>query len=770
MTSRLSLLRTSRITLLLSIHAVLVLITSGCGSNTSKPDSDFRSRTPGELFVAETVLEAGQTPWALAVADFNADGAVDVSIADILGGTVTMYLNDDDTSLFTPGIEDWALDTILADTTGFLPRVLVATDVNADGLPDIVVGLNEADTLGTYDRIVVLINDGTKFTPSLDTTITGREISDLFVGGVDGSDQSIRIIGGSTIPGVPLLDLSRPARTSSTTRTVRATEDETAPLFVEGTTPAHGDTNVSTSTAITVWFTKPLLETSQISDVPKLASEWLYATGTTETGTREIDMALAIKPRTQPDRTFIRYVIYPERPLLPREEVDLLFLADSLNGIHTSSGTATNKIVYILQESERVSFLTEDMKVVATSPELDETGVPLDQSIQIAFNGPPDAGSIEPSAISITGRDDREIGYTTSYDDSLMTVSLHPAVEYRPYEEIKVTVTNALLDTLGRRTLENHTFSFVATGPRVIGTVPTNGSSGSAQAMQVLFNAEMAPPPLSSASVVGSRSGHHEVAGLDTVPGNARILSLTTDGGFFAGESVTVTMTLDVISTEGFKLAKPHVWTFTTQPTNSSDLHVETPKFTLTQASGTITGGEYMAGGGSIVLGDTSGMLTLLARGTDGWDTTGVVDVSRPGRRVLRSGDLDADGLVDLIELFPDSNIVRVYRKVGSAAQDRADYLVGLQPSDVAICDLDGDGSLDLATVNTATNDVSVLMNNGDGTFAEEAYYAVGNYPKGIVAADLDLDGDIDLITSNSGDGTITLLMNLTSSSDIPNR
>ncbi|GAH08116.1 unnamed protein product, partial [marine sediment metagenome] len=41
----------------------------------------------------------------------------------------------------------------------------------------------------------------------------------------------------------------------------------------------------------------------------------------------------------------------------------------------------------------------------------------------------------------------------------------------------------------------------------------------------------------------------------------------------------------------------------------------------------------------------------------------------------------------------------------------------------VAIGDLDGDLDLDLAVANNISDNVSVLLNNGDGTFAADVTY-----------------------------------------------
>lgn len=100
---------------------------------------------------------------------------------------------------------------------------------------------------------------------------------------------------------------------------------------------------------------------------------------------------------------------------------------------------------------------------------------------------------------------------------------------------------------------------------------------------------------------------------------------------------------------------------------------------------------------------------------------------------------------------------------------------VGLRPVAVAAGDVDGDNDLDLVTANEGDNDVSVLVNNGDGTFQYPAHYFASGFgdtpgpllakPRSVRFGDIDNDGDIDiavgyLLTSrisilrNNGDGT----------------
>ncbi len=90
------------------------------------------------------------------------------------------------------------------------------------------------------------------------------------------------------------------------------------------------------------------------------------------------------------------------------------------------------------------------------------------------------------------------------------------------------------------------------------------------------------------------------------------------------------------------------------------------------------------------------------------------------------------------------------------------DYTVGSNPQSLCIADFNKDGKPDLATVNTLGNDVSILMNNGDGTFAAAVSYAVGTHPTAACIIDVDDDSWPDLAVTNYGSASISILMNLT--------
>lgn len=84
----------------------------------------------------------------------------------------------------------------------------------------------------------------------------------------------------------------------------------------------------------------------------------------------------------------------------------------------------------------------------------------------------------------------------------------------------------------------------------------------------------------------------------------------------------------------------------------------------------------------------------------------------------------------------------------------------GTRPERVTIADLDGDGHNDILVANRGTSafcpgndcagdDLGILFNNGDGTFAPTVAAPAGHRPIMAACGDLDGDGDLDIVSSN---------------------
>ena len=85
----------------------------------------------------------------------------------------------------------------------------------------------------------------------------------------------------------------------------------------------------------------------------------------------------------------------------------------------------------------------------------------------------------------------------------------------------------------------------------------------------------------------------------------------------------------------------------------------------------------------------------------------------------------------------------------------------GLPLGSVKLADFNGDGLLDIAVVNQAN--VTVIPNDGDGTFGPSFDVAVGSYPHALAVGDFNGDGKPDIAVTDSGyfaTGSVTVALN----------
>lgn len=95
--------------------------------------------------------------------------------------------------------------------------------------------------------------------------------------------------------------------------------------------------------------------------------------------------------------------------------------------------------------------------------------------------------------------------------------------------------------------------------------------------------------------------------------------------------------------------------------------------------------------------------------------------------------------------------------------QSAVQYGAGYNYVSVFCADLDGDGDLDLAAARFANSpNVSIFKNNGDGTFQSEVRYGAGDYSWGVFCADLDGDSDLDLVVPSLYSNNVSILLNQT--------
>ena len=81
-------------------------------------------------------------------------------------------------------------------------------------------------------------------------------------------------------------------------------------------------------------------------------------------------------------------------------------------------------------------------------------------------------------------------------------------------------------------------------------------------------------------------------------------------------------------------------------------------------------------------------------------------------------------------------------------------------PETIAAGDFNRDGLADLVVANTETNNVSLLLNLGNGVFAPPQQLIVGSRPSGLAVADFNRDGWDDLAVTNYYSPLVSLFIN----------
>jgi hypothetical protein len=153
-------------------RSMLLLGSLACLSGSSQAQFETRSVTS---------LPDLAGPFAVTTGDFNRDGSIDVATA--AGTEVAVLINKGDGTFQTPS----------SYIAGTAPRTIVATDLNRDGILDLVVG----DDLGNAIYVLIGRGDGT-FKPGVPFS-TPHEPDSIAVGDVNGDQIPDVLVGGQDI-------------------------------------------------------------------------------------------------------------------------------------------------------------------------------------------------------------------------------------------------------------------------------------------------------------------------------------------------------------------------------------------------------------------------------------------------------------------------------------------------------------------------------------------------------------------------------------------
>jgi Flp pilus assembly secretin CpaC len=133
----------------------------------------------------------------------------------------------------------------------------------------------------------------------------------------------------------------------------------------------------------------------------------------------------------------------------------------------------------------------------------------------------------------------------------------------------------------------------------------------------------------------------------------------------------------------------------------------------------------------------------------------------------IASAVLTTSGFHDLLVTDPIANTVQVLLSNGDDTFKQATgspITLGQEPSSIVVGDFNGDGNQDFAVTNFKDNTFSVFLGNGDGTFKQDAgspfaLPATSTGPIAMTTSDFNSDGNLDVAIANQTTNNVTVLL-----------
>jgi len=256
-----------------------------------------------------------------------------------------------------------------------------------------------------------------------------------------------------------------------------------------------------------------------------------------------------------------------------------------------------------------------------------------------------------------------------------------------------------------------------------------------------------------------------------TISGDGTTVTFTPDRSFFYGEWISVRLTFDIQSTSSDILTNGYGFNYWIKTLPASlnlnydyELSMRLTGEGLIQCYGAYAGDinddEYSDL--TVINENSEDIRVLLNDATGNYSDFTLFDMPGSDKPSTNEGsDFNHDGKIDIAIGSTQSNNVSVFLGNNSTLFDNEiNYVADDGVRGLTVIDFEGDGWDDIATANRIGNNISLLSNDGTGSFLPPINIDTGfSLETGIGSADLNGDGYIDLVVgAHESDAIVTLL------------